>query len=318
MGQRLELPLATCPELRAPVLLAAFAGWGDGAMAGTNALQYLLSKHQAQRLGGFDPDEIYVYTTTRPVTLRRENGERELVWPSLELYACPLPAGKQDALLLLGPEPNLRWRGCARAILDAAIRCKARVVIVLGSYWDRVTHLGRPLLTARAADHITRDALIALRLPESGYQGPTGFTSALLEACAQRGLPAAGISARAPHYAQGIAHPKLALALLETVQRLLGLRFDLAELEGASREYERLLTQRLQQEPRLWRYVQQLAAEQGQAGEVDDLARGPWQKIVAASPTTEQPAPAAESDLPSGQELVEAVEEFLRRSGRER
>ena len=318
MAERLELRFADCPALRAPVLLAAFAGWGDGAMAGTGALQYLLGKYGAQRLGTFDSDELYDYTSTRPVTLLREGGERELVWPSLELYACPLPNAAWDALLLLGPEPNLRWRACAAGILDAAARCGVSAVVALGSYWDRVTHLGRPLLTARTADAGMRAALAALDLPESGYQGPTGFTSALLDACVRNGVPAAGVSARAPHYVQGMAHPKLACGLLQAAGRLVGLRFDLAELEEAGREQERLLTQRVQQEPKLWRYIQQLAAELGQAAPLDDFARGPWRTIAAApSAGPTRPAPPANPELPSGKELVEAVEEFLRGAGRE-
>lgn len=317
MAERLELELAEAPPLRAPVLLAAFAGWGDGAVAGTGAVQYLVTKHGARRLGGFDPDALYQYTNTRPVTVLRE-GERELAWPSLDFYACPLPGGAHDAVLLVGPEPDLHWRACVRAVLAVAERLGVTAVVVLGSYWDRVTHFGRPLLTMRATDAATREALAALGLDESRYQGPTGFPSALLDACARQGLPGAGISARAPHSAQGIMHPRLSWALLETVERLHGLRFDLAELDAAGREQARLLTQRLQQDPRLWQYVLRVAAEVGQAEGVDDLRRGPWQTIAQApSPPEAPPPPAGPPDLPSGQELVDAIEAFLRGSDRQ-
>src|SRR5918912_169899 len=117
MANQLELELAESPALRAPVLLAAFAGWGDGAVAGTGAIQHLIGKHGAERLGAFDSDEIYQYTTTRPVSLLREDGERALAWPSLELYACRLPDAANDVLLLMGHEPDLRWRSCAEAIV---------------------------------------------------------------------------------------------------------------------------------------------------------------------------------------------------------
>jgi proteasome assembly chaperone (PAC2) family protein len=310
MAKMLELELAECPTLRAPVLLAALAGWGDGAVAGTGALQYLVSKHGAQRLGTFDPDEIYQYTMTRPVTLRRESGERELVWPSLELYACPLPDSPRDVLILVGPEPDLRWRACADAILAAATSCGAQALVVVGSYWDRVTHLGAPQLSARAADAATREALTGLGLAESRYQGPTGFTSALLDACTRRGLPAAGLSARAPHYAQGIVHPTLSAALLETVERLHGVRFAVAELETAGREQARLLTQRLQQEPKLWQYVQQLAAEEDASQPVDPRRRDRWQ--VLATSESADAAPGTPPELPTGTEMVDAVEAFLR------
>jgi predicted ATP-grasp superfamily ATP-dependent carboligase len=308
MAKQLELELAECPELRAPVLLSAFAGWGDGAVAGTGALQYLVSKFGAQRVGSFDPDDLYQYTTTRPLTLLKENGEREMAWPNLELYALRLPDSPRDVLLLVGPEPDLRWKACAEAILDAATRCGAQAVVVLGSYWDRVSHLGQALLTGRAADAATREALQERHLPESRYQGPTGFTSALLDACTRRGLPAAGLSARAPHYAQGIVHPGLSAALVRMAGEVHGVRFEVGDLEAAAREQTRLLTQRIQQEPKLWRYVQDIAAEQGAA--VSDLRDGPWQTLAA----TDADAPTTPPDLPTGSEMVDAVEAFFRGS----
>lgn len=318
MADKLTLPLTTTPSLRTPVLLAAFAGWGDGALAGSGAIQHLLSTYPTQRIGGFDPDDIYEYTSVRPMTVRKENGERELIWPALDLHACPLPTGQHDLLLLTGPEPNLRWRAAATAIVDTARQLGAVGVIVLGSYWDRVTHLGRALLTGRATEPIAVKRLQALNIPESGYQGPTGFTSALLDACARARLLGIGLMARAPHYAQNMVHPPLALGLLEAVERLAGLTFDLEALRRAAEQYERLLTERAQQEPRLWQYIQQRAAELGQATVRDAFDGSLWTAIASAPPPTDDapPAPSGPPELPTPAEAVSAVEEFLRSVGR--
>jgi proteasome assembly chaperone (PAC2) family protein len=209
--------------------------------------------------------------------------------------------------------------------VDVAQRCQVSDVVVLGSYWDRVSHIGRALLTARTADPALREKLQALGLPESRYQGPTGFTSALLDACAQAGLSAAGLSGRAPHYVQGITHPKLAHGLLQAVAQLLNVRVDIQELESAGREQERLLTERVQEEPKLWQYIQQLAADTGQTPAVDDFASGTWQTLTANPPEPSGPSGSigtpnrvspGRADLPSGEDLVDAVEKFLRSSGR--
>ncbi|SRR5581483_1936728 len=318
MSNQLELTLTGAPALRAPVLLAAVAGWGDGAVAGTAAIQYVMGKHGAERLGGFDSDEIYQYTTTRPVTLRRDDGSRDLAWPSLELHACRLPDAPHDLLLLLGPEPDLRWRACAEAIVAVARRLEASNVLVLGSYWDQVSHLGQPLLSGRAADAAMRQALSALDIRESRYQGPTGFTSALLDACARHELPAAGVSARAPHYAQGIMHPQLSWALLRVVEQLSGVRLDLAALDEAGREQARRLTERIQQEPKLWQYVQMVAAQHGQLAPGDSFQQGLWATLAAAPEITpDVPPRPADAELPSGAEMVDAVESFFRGSRRE-
>jgi len=300
------------PTLRAPILLTAFAGWGDGALAATSALQYLVDQYKAERLSGLDSDALYDYSTTRPLSRLRENGEREIVWPSLDLYACPLPEAERDLLLLFGPEPDLRWRSCATAILEAAQRADVSSVVALGSYWDRVTHLGAPQLTARAQAVELREALVNLHLPESGYEGPTGFTSALLDACAQAGLAAAGLSARAPHYAQGLGQPRLAAALLETAGRLVGVSLNARELDEAGREQDRELTARLKEEPKLWAYVEQLAAEQSGLGAPDDFTSGAWRSLTSGSASGEAGDSPVQAELPSAEELVDAVEEFFR------
>jgi proteasome assembly chaperone (PAC2) family protein len=323
MAEKLELRLDESPVLRAPVLLAAFAGWGDGAVAGTGALQYLVGKYEARRLGEFESDDAYEYTSTRPTSRLKEDGTRELIWPSLALYACALPDSDRDVLILVGPEPNLRWRAQAEAVADVAERFGVSEVVVLGSYWDRVSHLGQALLTGRAADAATRERLAALGLPESTYQGPTGFPSALLDACGRRGLVSVGLSGRAPHYVQGITHPKLAHGLLQATERLVGLRLDVDALEQAGHEQERLLTERVQQEPKLWRYVQQLAAEAGQLSTLDDFASSTWQTITPPDGANRPDSPSntpstvspTRSELPSGKDLVDAVEEFLRGDG---
>jgi hypothetical protein len=159
-----------------------------------------------------------------------------------------------------------------------------------------------------------REALMALNLQESGYQGPTGFTSALLDACTRAAMPCASLAGRAPHYLQGMAHPKLAWALLEAVEKLVEVHFERDELEQAGREQERLLTERLQQEPKLWRHIQRLVAEQGLEGSSTISALDSWQtSAAAASPLATEAATPAE--LPSPDEMVDAVEAFFRRGG---
>ena len=291
------------------MLLAAFAGWGDGAVAGTGALQYLVGKYEARRLGEFESDDVYEYTSTRPSTQSKEDGTRELVWPSLALYACccrwrprrldPRRARAKPSLARAG-RSHRRRRGALR-------RLRRRGT---GQLPDRVSHLGQALLTGRAGDAGTRERLAALGLAESTYQGPTGFPSALLDACGRRGLVSVGLSGRAPHYIQGITHPKLAHGLLQATERLLGLRLDVDALAQAGQEQERLLTERVQQEPKLWRYVQQLAAEAGQLSNLDDFAgrhladhqggrRGPPRLAVERA---ESRLAGPGSELPSGKD----------------
>ena len=79
------------PTLRSPVLLCGFGGWADAASAATGALRYLLLKRPGQRIAEFDPDAIYSYTVTRPVTTLEPRAGRRLQWPELSLTALFVP-----------------------------------------------------------------------------------------------------------------------------------------------------------------------------------------------------------------------------------
>ena len=107
-------------ELRQPVLLCAFSGWSDAATAASGTLTYLLQRWDGHELASYDAEQVYNYTVTRPLVRLEDGGQRELQWPSLTWTALPLPNADHDLLVLLGPEPDLRWQACARATVDLA------------------------------------------------------------------------------------------------------------------------------------------------------------------------------------------------------
>ena len=45
------------PELRNPILVAAFEGWSDAGDAATGAIDWLVDQGQGRRFAWIDPDE---------------------------------------------------------------------------------------------------------------------------------------------------------------------------------------------------------------------------------------------------------------------
>src|SRR5215204_6414834 len=109
-------------ELREPVLLCAFSGWSDAAAAATGALSYVLGKWASHELASFDAEAIYNYTVTRPVVRLAPDGPRQLQWPTLTWTGLPMPHAPNDLILLVGPEPDLRWQEAARETIGMARR----------------------------------------------------------------------------------------------------------------------------------------------------------------------------------------------------
>jgi proteasome assembly chaperone (PAC2) family protein len=265
------------------VLLCALSGWSDAGSAASAALEYLIMKWAPRRFAEMDPGAIYVQTENRPIARVVGKGDRRLRWPSLTFYALPVPHAEHDLLLVLGPEPDLRWRTCTKTIMEFAERLDVAAVVTLGAFLAPVPHAGPVLLSGRSAGGGFKRELDALGLREGTYQGPTSFLTVLLEAAVARTLRAAAIWAASPIYLRGLPNPKLSAALLGAVERVLSVDVGVTELEVAGRDLERRIDEELRARPDLERFVRRLAG-----AEIDD------------------------EDLPGAEELLEDLENYLR------
>lgn len=108
--------------------------------------------------------------------------------------------------------------------------------------------------------------------------------------CQEVGIPSIGLSARVPHYVGQTPYPEASIALLESVAHLTGLSFDLSELRVAATTTRSQLDALIAQSEEQTAMVHQLERQ----FETNDLT------IVS------------EQDLPSGDELVEDIERYLR------
>src|SRR5918996_1393276 len=61
-----ELRISQRPELRRPVLVAAFRGWNDGGQGASLAVGYLAKSWSAARFADIDPEGFFDFQATRP------------------------------------------------------------------------------------------------------------------------------------------------------------------------------------------------------------------------------------------------------------
>src|SRR3990170_3748722 len=90
------------PALRDPILIAVFAGWNDAAGAATFAVRYLLRQWSARRFSSIDPEEFYLFTETRPTVRLAGGEERDLEWPSNDIYYHRDALSRRDFIALVG------------------------------------------------------------------------------------------------------------------------------------------------------------------------------------------------------------------------
>lgn len=248
----LHLRWSDVPELRRPVLLAAFEGWNDAGDAATAAVSFLHDRWDARIFADIDPEDFFDFTATRPRVELDESEERRIVWPATEVSAAPVPGTDRDVVLLRGVEPQLRWRTFCGQIIALAEALRVELVVTLGALLAEVPH-SRPVSVFGASYD---DAMVEeLGLSISRYQGPTGIVGVLHTACRDGGIPSASLWAAVPTYVPGAPSPKAALALLERTATLLGTELDTTSLELASASYESQVSELVQEDEETADYV---------------------------------------------------------------
>src|SRR5918911_5758668 len=108
------------PDLRKPVLVTAFRGWNDGGQGASLAAGFLAKQWQAVRFADVDPEDFFDFQVSRPQVTLVDGVTRRLDWPENAFYHAALPGGDRDAVLLLGIEPNYRWRRFGDVVIGLA------------------------------------------------------------------------------------------------------------------------------------------------------------------------------------------------------
>src|SRR5919202_6097755 len=146
-----ELRVEDRPELKRPVLVAAFRGWNDGAQAASLAAGYLARMWRAERFADVDPEGFFDFQATRPHVSLVDGVTRRIDWPETAFYHCRPTGLDRDAVLLLGVEPNLRWRAFTGLIVDLAHELGAELVVTLGALLADVPHTRPAPVTGSAS-----------------------------------------------------------------------------------------------------------------------------------------------------------------------
>lgn len=280
------------PGLERPVLIAGFTGWNDAAEAASLAVSTVEEAWGAERIGSFEGEEFYDYQAVRPQIKLVEGVTRTVEWPENALSATTTaPLDGRDAILLSGPEPNFRWKSFCQGVVDLAREMNVSLVVTLGALLADVPHSRPTSVAANAQDPVLVESL---KLSASRYEGPTGITGVLHRYCAQEGLPSVSMWASVPHYLPSVPSAPAALALLGNLRTLLGGAVDLSDLERTSEDYQRQVSAAVAQDSDLSSYVGML--EERHDSQADE---------------------GGTRELPSGDDLANELERFLREKGEE-
>jgi proteasome assembly chaperone (PAC2) family protein len=272
--------------LQRPVLIGAFRGWNDGGQAATLAAGYLARLWGARKFADIDPELFVDFQATRPMVSLEEGRTRRIEWPENSFFRGRIPGANRDAILLVGVEPNYRWRTFSEIVTDLARELGVELAVTLGALVADVPHTRPSPVTGAATDPQLVDEL-GLQL--SRYEGPTGIVGVLLDSCRRAGIPSVSLWSAVPHYVQLAPSPPAAKALCERLADVLSTEIDVTELDEAAEEYVEQVSQAVATDADTASYVEELERR------ADSL------ELLEES-----------DDFPSGDALAAEITRFLR------
>src|SRR6266516_6341418 len=219
------LRIGQLPELESPVLVAAFRGWNDGAHGASLAAEYLARRWEAERFADIDPEEFFDFQSARPHVSLEGGLTRRIDWPENAFYHARPPELARDLVLMIGVEPNLRWRKFTGLVVDLAKRLGVELVITIGALLADVPHTRPVPVTGSASDP---ELVERLGLAASRYEGPTGIVGVLHDAFRSVEIPSASLWAAVPHYVSLTPSPRAAEALCSRLAEVLEAEVDLS------------------------------------------------------------------------------------------
>ena len=281
------------PTLRNPAVIAAFHGWNDAADAASTAVRTLVGAWHAEPLAEIDPEDFTDFATVRP-SVRLEGGKQRVIeWPTVRLWWASTPGA--DVILVLGPEPSLKWRLFTEQLVAVAERYDASMVVTLGALIADVPHRRAVQVIGTASDDATIERF---DLQRSRYEGPTGIIGVLNDACAQASIASLSLWAAVPAYASQISSPKAASALLARAGEIIGTPAPLGALHNDVVAYESRVDDLVDDDEDLAEYVERL----DQMGDDAFGAQNPDQLEFDFD----------SDDDTGGQSIADEVEQFLR------
>ena len=205
------------PDLKNPLLIAGFDGWGNALKISSGMTAYLIRSFKAQPFAVMDPDAYYRYDELRPVVQIEDGVMKRLSPPEGVFYAAQTAPHEPDLVILQADEPSLRWLGFVEEFYSLCNKLKVESVITMGSMYDHVLHTDR-IISAIASTSALSSTLQQKGVTSITYQGPSAIHSIIHAEGSKKNLACMSLWCHCPYYLQGTTH----FGILAHLGKLLG------------------------------------------------------------------------------------------------
>ena len=277
-----------------PTLIVAMQGYADAGHAVEGAAGHLKDALDSRTLATFNNDELIDYRSRRPMVTLSQHEISDV--DDIDLDIRVLRDSKGESFLLLsGPEPDLRWEAFSKSVADLADRFNVDKTICLYAAPMGAPHT-RPLVVSAHGND--RD-LVGKMFTFDGMVSIPGSAAVMIEReLHSRGRRVAGYTAHVPHYVASSPYPHAVYQLLQSVSDTSNLQFPLRSIERDMERVAQQLAEQTNNSDEITQVVAQL--EQHYDSEMASYREKNPQKMMPG-----------EAQVPSGEEIGEAFENFL-------
>ena len=166
---------------------------------------YLARSWQAERFADIDPEGFVDFQAVRPSVSLDEGMTRHIEWPENAFFHGRDPGAGRDAVILLGVEPNYRWRAFTDLISGLAARPRRRPRRdARRAARGRAAHAG---CAGHRRGHRSRRSWRSWVCSSPATRVRPGIVGVLHDACKRSDLRSVSLWSAVPHYVSLVPQP---------------------------------------------------------------------------------------------------------------
>ncbi len=248
------------PQLKNPVLIAGFDGWGNALNISNGMAAYIVRRLKAKNFANLDPDTFYRYDEQRPVVDIVEGNLNSLKPPGGSFYAVETDANHSDLIILQANEPNLQWFKFVDLLMSICREHKVSTIVTLGSMYDNVLHTDR-IISGVASSPQMLTTLKQKRINSISYKGPSAIHSIIQSEGAKSGFDCISLWSHCPYYLQGTTHFGILSYLGELIADLTNFQLDTQDLKDNWKKLEKQIDKLVENNSELQALISNLRKE---------------------------------------------------------
>jgi hypothetical protein len=282
-------------------MIAGYAIRRRGGRLANLALGFLVENWQTELVAQIEAQEFIDLTVRRP-EVRRAGDTSTIEWPETNVYLATPPGAQRDFLLVLGYEPHFHWQTYAESLVAYDDGLGVKTLVSLRSSPGSVPHTRPAPISIHSADP-ELELEFGVQTRTSRYEGPTDIAGLLAAQGQPLGWRAVDLTVLQPYYFPRGPNAAATIAIVKVLDHAFGTSTDVTTLAEEAEEQARNIENNIPDDQQTRSVIADLERQYDEgAADMDFVG-------------TEGEPEQEESSLPSGAEMVEELEKFLRGGG---